>query len=1169
MHYTLAPARHAPMPARVIPCAFAFLLGTAAAGVPCAAPAAAQPATGTVAGRVFDPDRVPVAGAVVRLVALGVAHGVETGADTAGRSTQTDALGRFALRGVRPGVVQLEVRRLGYASRVVTDVGVRPGRPAEVVVILDPAAVTLGGVTVRPSYVLTRAAPATPVSTAGFSTEQLHRAPGVQEDVVRALSVLPGVEPTTEGRNDLVVRGGAPAEILFVVDGLEVPNVSHFGAQGSTGGFGARYGDRASGVVDLALREGTRERNAGQLHLSILDAGASAEGPLGASGSFLAGARRSYLRPVLRALGATFLPTFEDVTFKAVTRPSPRDELSWFAVVGHSTVAVNTATALDQYEERDLVAPNETQYFTGATWRRALAHGSGRGAASITGGRTSQAFATEQRGAFFYGDPAQLIFRAHTTEAEEQLRATLVWAPGAARTTTWEAGAGCRSGAARAPHVRVPPALCRPSPPRYLATAMRHLAPPALRLDRRRGAALAAVLAAALIALAAVPASAQEPATVPAALAAELVDAGQTLRGSDAPTVIVGRLPDGFPAVPLPVGARVLGGALWRSGTSVALVQLDGSPPEARAREIAVLEGAGWKAPPPPPDFQDPTYPRFRSSTAPDPERDATRCAPGDSAGAVIIGARARDGRAIVRLLALPASRAGRCRPPQPLLRRMADRWARPPVPVLPPPGGVRIQPDGSAGSEQYDVTVTARAFPDSATGTLPVAATLLAHYARVLAAGGWTAAPVPGWDTTRATPLFVSPADSTGARWVASVDVRPDSGDLLADGRRVRVVPATVPRAESARGVTRAAAPALLLRLRVAQVGVGAPGNWGSTGGLAFASWSSSTRVVARDTARPRARPAGPPLARELVEALLGNSPVLGGNEPVGERLTDGRPPVGWRAPVPAMAGAHVLGGWRMDDGEEAFGSWLVLVATAPGSPADVVAAYGRQLDRAGWRVPPAGPGAEMDPGPSGFLSSTPRGRAARPGAVAVVRCAPGGDGYLTGSVDERTTGSGSLLRLMLLRGLRGLGGAGCTPEERASSRELRAPVPPLAAPAGFVVEQGQAGGGPFEWRMAATVRGGATSPAAIIAAYTTQLRAAGWTVDSAAASPLVAAAPLRRTVAAATDSSAAIGGPDAPMAALLAGPQEWSGLLSATRRPDSGYTVVFDVRRALGRGR
>jgi carboxypeptidase family protein/TonB-dependent receptor-like protein len=402
------------------------------------------PSGGTIAGRVLRPDDVPVAGATIRILGPGLAGGP---------NAESDAAGRFSARGVPPGVVRLEVRRLGYVPRVVSDVVIRAGKPAEVRVVLEPTATVLSGVTTRADYFPTVSAPATPVSTARLATEEIRRAPGVHEDAVRAVSSLPGVGPTNEGRNDLVVRGGAPVENLFVVDGVEVPNVNHFGTQGSTGGgvsllpadfvreatlstggFGARWGDRASSVVDLALREGTRERVAGQVNLAATGAGVFAEGPLGgdrAGGSFLAAARRSYLDPVFRALGFDFIPAYHDATVKVALRPSTRDDLSWFAVGGLGTVRVNAATAEEQYRNRDVVAPNQTQYLTGLTWRRRLPGRSLWGApwsgiASATLGRTSVRFKTVQQDVGVPGSP-QLLLRAKTTEAESQLRSEVTW----------------------------------------------------------------------------------------------------------------------------------------------------------------------------------------------------------------------------------------------------------------------------------------------------------------------------------------------------------------------------------------------------------------------------------------------------------------------------------------------------------------------------------------------------------------------------------------------------------------------------------------------------------------------------------------------------------------------------------------------------------------------
>jgi carboxypeptidase family protein/TonB-dependent receptor-like protein len=410
--------------------------GAARSGDSLVVQARSVPSRGIVAGRVLRSDAVPVAGATIRILGRGLG---------AGPSAESDAAGRFSATGVPPGVVRLEVRRLGYVPRVVSDVVVRAGKPAELRVVLEPAATVLSGVTTRAGYFPTVSAPANLVSTASLATEEIRRAAGVEEDAVRAVSSLPGVGPTHEGRNDLVVRGGAPVENLFVIDGAEVPNVNHFGTQGSTGGgvsllpadfvreatlttggFGARWGDRASSVVDLALREGTRERVAGQVNLAATGAGVFAEGPLGgdrAGGSFLAAARRSYLDPVFRALRFDFIPAYQDATLKVALRPSMRDDLSWFVVGGRATVRMNAATTEEQYRNRDVVAPNQTQYLTGLTWRRRLR---GSGVASATLGRTSVRFKTAQQDVGVPGSP-QLLLRANTTEAESQLRSEVTW----------------------------------------------------------------------------------------------------------------------------------------------------------------------------------------------------------------------------------------------------------------------------------------------------------------------------------------------------------------------------------------------------------------------------------------------------------------------------------------------------------------------------------------------------------------------------------------------------------------------------------------------------------------------------------------------------------------------------------------------------------------------
>jgi outer membrane receptor protein involved in Fe transport len=400
----------------------AVLLLSAIAVFPAALPGQAAAPTGLIDGSVRSgPTQQPISNAAIRVAGTELA--VVSGAD-----------GRFRLR-APAGVTRLEIRAIGYAPIVRSDVVVSVGKPTTIVIELQPRVVQLAGVDVAPSYF--EPTQATPVSTQRFSAEEIRRTPGVQEDVIRAISVLPGVGVTTAGRNDLVVRGGAPFENLFVVDNIEVPNVNHFGTQGSTGGpvslipiefvqdaalsaggFGVRYGDRTSSVTTIALREGNRERRAATLNLSATGFGAIVEGPLPHDGSVLVSARRSYLDLVFNAIGFPFIPAYTDLTVKVIQRPTARDEISVLAVGAIDRLTFKDKTADNRYDNSSVLGSSQDQYIAGVTWKRLLPNG----VISSTLGRTWTRYDAVQRDS---SNPPQVIFGAKSTEGETSLRTDL------------------------------------------------------------------------------------------------------------------------------------------------------------------------------------------------------------------------------------------------------------------------------------------------------------------------------------------------------------------------------------------------------------------------------------------------------------------------------------------------------------------------------------------------------------------------------------------------------------------------------------------------------------------------------------------------------------------------------------------------------------------------
>ena len=128
-------------------------------------------------------------------------------------------------------------------------------------------------------------------------------------DVIKQLQRLPGVAAGNELMSGLYVHGGDGNDNLFLLDGVPLYNVSHFGGLFSSfntdvidnldfykSGFPARYGGRMSSVVDVETREGDMERYHGSISLGLIDGRVQVEGPIvKQKTSFNVGFRRSWM----------------------------------------------------------------------------------------------------------------------------------------------------------------------------------------------------------------------------------------------------------------------------------------------------------------------------------------------------------------------------------------------------------------------------------------------------------------------------------------------------------------------------------------------------------------------------------------------------------------------------------------------------------------------------------------------------------------------------------------------------------------------------------------------------------------------------------------------------------------------------------------------------------
>ncbi|RCW90932.1 TonB-dependent receptor [Winogradskyella arenosi] len=136
-------------------------------------------------------------------------------------------------------------------------------------------------------------------------------------DVIKSITLLPGVTNAGEGASGFNVRGGAADQNLILLDEATIFNSSHLFGFFSVfnpdaikdiklykGGIPAKYGGRVSSVLDIYQKEGNSKSFHMNGGIGLISSRLLAEGPLKKDkGSFLIGGRSSYAH--------LFLPLFD------------------------------------------------------------------------------------------------------------------------------------------------------------------------------------------------------------------------------------------------------------------------------------------------------------------------------------------------------------------------------------------------------------------------------------------------------------------------------------------------------------------------------------------------------------------------------------------------------------------------------------------------------------------------------------------------------------------------------------------------------------------------------------------------------------------------------------------------------------------------------------------
>lgn len=245
----------------------------------------------------------------------------------------SDRNGEFKFENLKYNTYRLEISVLGYKTKMLSDVVISSGKPVVVVVELNSTNIFTEDINVEADYF--QKSSNTNISSLNLDYEEVRRAPGAAEDISRMLQTAPGVSLVNDQRNDLIVRGGSPSENLFLIDGVEIPNINHYGSQGTsggpigfinlkfireadiyTGGFISKYGDKLSSVVDIKFRDGSKTNYINNIDFNMAGFGGLFEGPITKKSSYLFSIRRSYLDLLKSAIRLTAVPNYWDMNLK-------------------------------------------------------------------------------------------------------------------------------------------------------------------------------------------------------------------------------------------------------------------------------------------------------------------------------------------------------------------------------------------------------------------------------------------------------------------------------------------------------------------------------------------------------------------------------------------------------------------------------------------------------------------------------------------------------------------------------------------------------------------------------------------------------------------------------------------------------------------------------------
>jgi hypothetical protein len=205
------------------------------------------------------------------------------------------------------------------------------------------------------------------ISVVKMETSKIKEIPVIfgEVDIMKTITLLPGIQSAGEGNSGFNVRGGSQDQNLILLDEATVYNASHLLGFFSVfngdavkdlevykGGIPAKYGGRLSSIVDIKMRDGNAKRFAAIGGIGTISSRLTVEAPIVKDkSSFMIAGRRSYADVFLPLAPDESIQDsklyFYDLNLKTNYQISDKDRIYLSAYFGRDVLGLSELFSLN------------------------------------------------------------------------------------------------------------------------------------------------------------------------------------------------------------------------------------------------------------------------------------------------------------------------------------------------------------------------------------------------------------------------------------------------------------------------------------------------------------------------------------------------------------------------------------------------------------------------------------------------------------------------------------------------------------------------------------------------------------------------------------------------------------------------------------------------------